>query len=615
MAITSIEEFMKAISLQAKPSVSWNNNQSYLDVPACLKVKDNGSWLFGYNGLVIKGDELQLYKKFTKRLKVQLGLGTNNKRCLVVFSHELDYDYELIKELIMFKDKLEGDNGQGLLYTVDENNIEYRCSAKLMKKSLEEIAGRAFAQCDEAEEDKLIILMEEIKKILASDDVQGKMSRVPLTPSGYAKRYIKEHTVYSENQKVKSVYGKLMSNLTLNEKSYKYVACAYQGGFCQANPNYVGQKLENIVSFDINSAYPSAIMSHEFPMDSGHFEHLTLKELELKLKSKLAIFFIKFKGLKSKGDFAFPINKNSCRLDDAVGIKFYNNKVISAQEVIVSMTNVDYECYKRYYSWESIEIMGDVLLYEKSLLPPHFLNSILHFYEEKTKLKGIPEKKNDYYRAKEKLNSCIGIIIERFHQKENQSLSDCLDKYNKSLARFTYMPWGVFATAYVRADLWNLIDKLQENFVYCDTDSIKCINDKENEVLIEAYNKEKIKAINKVLYNSHINPERVNSEYPLGIFINEGVYDYFKTLGEKKYICEVNGEGSICVAGLPKKEGGEYIFSQPDPWKFFDDGMYIPAEATGIEYLVVSEKGPYFKKRPYSFDIMKIDTYGGLFIL
>ena len=37
----------------------------------------------------------------------------------------------------------------------------------------------------------------------------------------------------------------------------------------------------------------------------------------------------------------------------------------------------------------------------------------------------------------------------------------------------------------------------------------------------------------------------------------------------------------ITVAGLGKKQGGEYITSQSDPYGFFTNSMFIPADHTG----------------------------------
>ena len=37
----------------------------------------------------------------------------------------------------------------------------------------------------------------------------------------------------------------------------------------------------------------------------------------------------------------------------------------------------------------------------------------------------------------------------------------------------------------------------------------------------------------------------------------------------------------ITVAGLGKKQGGEYVASQPDPYEFFTNDMFVPAEHTG----------------------------------
>ena len=43
-----------------------------------------------------------------------------------------------------------------------------------------------------------------------------------------------------------------------------------------------------------------------------------------------------------------------------------------------------------------------------------------------------------------------------------------------------------------------------------------------------------------------------------------------------------NDKGTyITVAGLGKKQGGQYIAAQADPYEFFNNDMFIPAEHTG----------------------------------
>lgn len=54
-----------------------------------------------------------------------------------------------------------------------------------------------------------------------------------------------------------------------------------------------------------------------------------------------------------------------------------------------------------------------------------------------------------------------------------------------------------------------------------------------------------------------------------------------KFLGAKRYIYQDAKGDHITIAGLSKKAGCDYIFSQKEPFEFFNDEMYIPREHTG----------------------------------
>ena len=65
-----------------------------------------------------------------------------------------------------------------------------------------------------------------------------------------------------------------------------------------------------------------------------------------------------------------------------------------------------------------------------------------------------------------------------------------------------------------------------------------------------------------------------------------GLWDYefkcdFKTLGAKRYIVKRGDDYEITIAGLNKKTTMEYMKkTHKNPFKFFENGMYIPATYT-----------------------------------
>ena len=163
-----------------------------------------------------------------------------------------------------------------------------------------------------------------------------------------------------------------------------------------------------------------------------------------------------------------------------------------------------------------------------------------------------------------------------------------IEKYNKSLSRFTSYEWGVWVTAYARANLFSGIMECQYDYVYSDTDSIKVFNIKKHKKYIDKYNENCHKRLESAMNTLGLNindthPKSIDGiEHPMGVWDYEGMYSRFRTLGAKRYVTEQNGKQSITIAGLNKNKPTAYMIEH---WgSVFDalqDGMYIPEEWTG----------------------------------
>lgn len=179
-----------------------------------------------------------------------------------------------------------------------------------------------------------------------------------------------------------------------------------------------------------------------------------------------------------------------------------------------------------------------------------------------------------------------------------------LEKYNDNKRRFLFFPWGVWITAWSRQALFTgLLEFGCNDYVYSDTDSIKCLNIEKHMKYVELYNEMITKSIEKCLDYYGISPERAKPknnkgvEKPLGVWdweTKESPYTKFKTLGAKRYIYEQDGEIHITIAGVSKKMGKEFLSEQKDAFSFFNDEMEIDAEHSGKlthTYLDYEQKG------------------------
>ena len=207
-----------------------------------------------------------------------------------------------------------------------------------------------------------------------------------------------------------------------------------------------------------------------------------------------------------------------------------------------------------------------------------------------------------------------------------------LKRYNNSRRRFNFYPWGIFCTAISRRNLWSGIVEFAEDYIYSDTDSIKCVNIDKHKDYIEKYNHAcelKLQAMCKHydIDYAELLPKTIKGEVkPLGVWDFEGTYDRFKTLGAKRYMVQEGDKLSITVSGVNKKEAVPYLLDKhtiEDCFNIFTEGLVIPAENTGklthyyidnaykgtvtdyngVKYKYEALSGVYLEGAEYHFDI------------
>ena len=152
---------------------------------------------------------------------------------------------------------------------------------------------------------------------------------------------------------------------------------------------------------------------------------------------------------------------------------------------------------------------------------------------------------------------------------DDTNKAELLDKFYKSWNSFLPYQWGIFVTANARKQLQEGIDKVGLDVVYCDTDSIKYVNDHEQD----------FKELNDKI-NKSFSANRNGVDYPMGVWDSENQkgkyyeYNQFKTLGAKKYAFTKQGKLGITVAGLSKKEGAKELAKKGGIKKFENGAVF-----------------------------------------
>ena len=579
-------------------------------------------WQYAIGDNVYIGRTWYEFMQFNKILTD--GLGLNENRRLIVYVHNLSYEFQFMRKYYDWCD-IFALAERKLIYACTVTGIEFRCSYILSNKSLDSLGAslkKPIAKLKGSLDYDLIrssdtpldneelqycihdvlIVTEYIRELIVQE---GNILKIPLTQTGYVRRYCKKMCLYGDSDdKYKRIdsfmrYRKLMDRLTLTKHEYFMLKRAFMGGFTHANIFYVDRVLQDVESQDLTSSYPTVCIADLFPMSKGKLVHPeTMKEFDKYVHKYCCVFDIRIYNLQNTFLNEAIISKSKCW--ECVNPVINNGRLESADMIGITITEQDYFMFSKFYTWDNVAV-GDMYVYRRGYLPTPFIESILKFYTDKTVLKGLTDDEGheleEYTLSKGMLNSTYGMTVTDICRSEivydgmwaenipdyEQAIAD----YNESKGRFLFYPWGVWVTAHARRNILSAIYNIGNDYVYSDTDSVKYLHPEKHTEFFEQYNTEIIEKLKKAMRYHGISEDAIQPENskgikkPMGVFTDEGKYLKFKTQGAKRYMYTNERGTSITVAGLGKKQGGQYITSQKDPYKFFSNGMFIPAQHTG----------------------------------
>lgn len=576
-------------------------------------------WQFCIDGYVIVGREwnefLYLLDTLTKYYEL------SEQRRMIIYVHNLGFEFQFMRKRIEWSSVFSLDKRKPIKAVTIEG-IEFRCSyilsgyglAKLDTQLLSFKISKKSGDLDYSKirHSKTPLTNEEIKYCI--NDVlvvvayiqelinrDGDITKIPLTKTGYVRRYCRDMCLYEGSHKNNTTkfikYHNLIKNLTLTKEVYTMLQEAFGGGFTHANPKYVGNVLKNVESFDLCSAYPYAILSEQYPMSK--FERYIPKDIDdfnKTLKRYCCLLTVEIHNVRSKVKFDNYISSSHCI--EKVLYEENNGRIYSADKIVITLTEQDYNIIKRTYSWEDMKLLK---LYRarKEYLPRDFMLAVLKLFGDKTVLKDVEGRELDYLISKENLNSCYGMMVtdicrdDIVYNDDEWDKGECnidhaLEIYNKSKKRFLYYPWGVWVTAYNRRNLWSAILEFGDDYIYSDTDSVKVMNKSRHMDYITNYNKWVLQRLQLAFLERNIDiklshpKNKYGKEKQLGQWEDEGTYKKFKTLGAKRYMVETEKGVNITVSGLNKTIAVPYILkTYKEPFKAFDENLYIPSDYTG----------------------------------
>lgn len=636
---TNLENIAKETNFSFYKRVD-EGNLYYLNIPIAFDIETTSMivegekfafmyiWQFGLGDNIFKiyGREWEDFKFLLSKIEEIFQLDKEHKA--ICYIQNLGYEFQFFKDILSWKSVFASKERKPLKAEC-EYNIEFRDSYILSSMNLAKIGENLVSHnykkmigdldytkirnsetpLTEKElgycENDIVVLTAYIQEQI---EMYGDISKIPLTNTGRVRKYVGDKCYFTSSSHKKSNsgkykrYRKLMNELTINNQDeYLMLKRAFAGGFTHANANHTGKILENVSSDDFTSSYPTVMISELFPMSSGfEVKPKSVKELIHFGNKYCLIMNIKFNGIISKIHFEHYISESKC--SNMINKIIDNGRVVKADTLNTTITNVDFNIISQCYEWESLEI-GKVIAYQKGYLPKPIIESVLELYQNKTTLKDVEGKEVEYMVSKGMINSTYGMCVTDIIQDENTykngewilNLGDKdkqLEKYNKGKKRFLFYPWGVFITAYSRQNLWSGIINIKDDYVYSDTDSIKYLNKENHTEYFKRYNDLIMRKLNKMCDHYGIDKSLLEPKTnkgvlkPLGVWDSEGTYSRFKTLGAKRYLVEKDGKLAITVAGLSKKNGLDYMIEtcnndHTKVFEMFSNELYIPANKTG----------------------------------
>lgn len=557
-----------------------------------------------------------LLKKIAAEMELTLD------RRLVIYVHNLAYEWQFIKHYMAWESAFAISSDRRIVRAVSKLGIEFRCSYVLTNKPLAAVGKDVGVQKMVGDIDHTLIrnsitplsdeemgyidndvriLIEFERQALAQEggSIEQALRSIPITKTGYVRRRMRKAALADP------AYEQLISELTLTEETYTLARHSFQGGYTHANSTVMGQEMGDTVAVDLASSYPSSMLQFTYPMSSFHSvaHEFTAEELDKCIGH--IHFFVTFVVYDAVSRYPFPYISLSKAL--SISDPFVDNgRVYSAANMTLTMTDVDWQIFRRCYDVESIEIV-DVMMAPAEYLPAAITDPIVAMYGDKTALKGVAGQEVNYRSAKEDINGVYGSVAMdpvrtdfEFNAEDSEfvasvpSTEDALSKHNNSRSRYLFYPWAAWVTAYSRyvllMTMYDLIDA-GVTVMYCDTDSIYHKPSPKAQDIIDRVNSEVRERLSTAMHyrwfyasdeevEDALAPKDIKGvRHHIGLFEVDGHYDNFKTLGAKRYAVMKGDQFKITVAGLSK--GAASYIEEIGGMEAFVDGLTVPAEKSG----------------------------------
>ena len=569
-------------------------------------------WQYQFGSYTIIGRSWDEWLEFLTKVMEQLPGDVK----VVIYVHNLSFEFQFLRGIYRFEpEEVFAVEPRKVLKCEMFQTFEYRCSYFLTNMSLDQftkkmgvenakLSGSDFDYSKrrypwtELTDMELQYCINDVKGLVQALQVQfdtdgDTLYTVPLTSTGYVRRDVRK-AMRSYNKR----------DLTEQLPDYEIFCMlreAFRGGNTHANRYYTDQIIPKVTSYDRVSSYPDVQLNHRFPLSHWLREDPDKLDLDRVLR----------KMDKHGRACLMRIGVTNIRLADPMwGCPYLarakcrtilngdndNGRIMSADYLETTLTDVDFRILMDEYVFDDI-VFIDFYHARYGLLPKQLRGVVQSYFVDKTNLKGVKGQEVYYMKVKNKLNSIYGMSVQSPVKQSIDFIDDFIERHDperelldeSNRKAFQNYAWGVWTTAWARFELEKAIKLCGNQFVYCDTDSVKYIGD----IDFSGYNKDHMKLSKE--NDAHATDPAGNEHY-LGVYELDARYKNFITMGAKKYAYEYeDGSIGITVAGVSKSKGAVEL-AAAGGLKMFKEG-FIFRDAGGTESIY--NDIPYTKDPEY----------------
>lgn len=570
-----------------KPWGSRNKNEKnveFLRDLCLLDIDDNMNWTLFLNDEAEKGSSLTKLRKLIQDLIKQKEQRRKNKtkqRRLVIWTSRLNLFYVYCQFLDKglntdIINKFREGRYEEQVMDVYNQNLEFR--------NFELISGEMIEDINNTYSFGLTNRIGIMKAFIEMRQEQGlkDWTQLRYTFANNSLKLFYREAGFSEQTKSRMRYEGLKRKPSL-PLSQIYDQ-ASKAGVLLINKNIMGKVIENVYAEDINEAYNSQfVRCDDFPIGKIYKTELNQFAALVKANKWFLLVMVSEYEIEKMPPWIKPY-----KFDD--GNYYYiieQYDYIGLTKIGLKITTIDKE-WKKYKLYTCDEV---------GYLDWFFRKRIVKRYGQRRYLKKLGDPREKIIKAQFKFLYGKGL------QKRNFSSNREIDEYYHQDNSYVNQIIAYHAMAKNRVEILEMLNRLDQNYVSCDTDGIKTQHP--NAAAIFAQRNNEIKEENAKA--GFINTE-------IGLWKHEGLYPRFIQFGNKVYAYEDSGELVCKFAGCLKSAWKEYFKGDDLEVVFYlleSCDIAIPKGIVKRSLQLNEHKEFYVKKEIYSYGINGIDKLEG----